>query len=292
MSHNKTKYYPVKLGLFVGTIAFLVLTALTSFWLQNNIFDNKNFTDITTQAMSKESSRRSIGELVSNRIFERTPILRSILSERLAEHISGVLVTERAQGAVNRVVRDSQLLVTSPQRNPLSIDLTGLKGSISAVQNITDRTDDKARFDVNSIPDEVVLIDTSGLPNFHRQALWVVWLGPLSVFLVICLTAWWVLRASGRFRVRRLCITLLAVTLGALSALALGPLVEPSFIALGRDAPTQSLMRNVYEAFMTPFNHQAVVVGTSAVVVAGILATWHWVVRRYTIVFSLKKRNI
>lgn len=51
MSHNKTKYYPVKLGLFVGTIAFLVLAALTSFWLQNNIFDNKNWYKTSLQAI-------------------------------------------------------------------------------------------------------------------------------------------------------------------------------------------------------------------------------------------------
>lgn len=293
MTSSQVKYYPLKLGLLISTLAILVLVSLTSFWLQSTIFDTDNFTAMTTQAVGKESSRRSIGELVAGRIFEKTPTLRTVFSDRLAEHIAGTLDTDRAKSSIDRLARESQLLVTSPQREPVTIDLTGIKTSIASAQSLTGRTEDNARINVDNIPDEVVLIDTAELPSIHQQAVMVVWAGPLSLMLAIGLAIWWVLRASYRqARLFRIKIVLLSVALGSLFAITLGPLVEPPFIALGRDAPSQTLMRNVYEAFMSPFYRQAILIGMSAVFVTVVMSVWQWLARRYTVSFAIEKKSL
>lgn len=293
MLSSQAKYYLLKLSLLISTLAVLVLVSLTSFWLQFTIFDTDHFTTITTQVVEKESSRRSIGELVANQVFEKTPTLRTVFSDRLAEHIAGVLNTDRAKSSINRLTRESQLLITSPQREPITIDLTGIKTAITSAQDLTGRAEDNARINVDSIPDEVVLVDTTELPNVHRQAVVFIWIGPLSLALVIGLAIWWVLKANYKqARVFRIKIILLSVALGALIAITLGPLVEPSFIAIGRDAPSQTLMRNVYEAFMSPFYRQAIIAGISALFMAIVISIWQWLARRYTVSLTIEKKNL
>lgn len=286
------KYYHFKLGVFIGTIAVLVLVSLASFWLQFTIFDTNNFTAIATQAVKKESSRRSLGELVAKRVFEKTPTLQTVFSDRLAKHIAGVLDTDMADSSINRLVRESQLLVTSPQRGPISIELTGIKAAITSAQSLAGRTDDSARINAGRIPDEVILINTAELPNIHRQATMFIWAGPLSLMLAAGLIIWWVLRARYRpARLLRFKVALISVALGALFAAMLGLMIEPAFIALGRDVSSQTLLRNIYDAFMSPLYNTAAITGTVSILVIATIGSWQWLARRHVVSPTIKKKS-
>lgn len=289
MSHVRKRHYLLKLSLFFGVIAVLLLIALTSFWAQRTLFDTDNFTATTTRAVSEESSRQAIGELVATRVFEKTPILGSLLSDRLAGHVAGLLGTERAQASVNRLAREAQLVITSPQREPVTIDLTGLKSAIVSVQDITGRTGNDVLIDADSIPDKVMLIDTASLPNIHHLAIVIVWLGPLTLLLALGLMAWWVL-CGRKVRMLRLLYILTLVISVAVLAIVIGLIAEPSFVALGSDVSSQTLLCNLYEAFMSSFYRQAMVLGSvSAVLLVG-LTIWRWFTAKYSVKVAIIKR--
>ena len=291
LSISKPGYHGIKLGLLITTIAVLVLVALTSFWLRYTMFDTDNFTKLTTSAVHTPSSRRSIGELVANRVFERTPALRALLSDRLAERVAGVLETDRAQSSVNRAVRESQLLVTSPRRDPVTLDLTGFKSVIVTSQDLTNRTGDNARIDVNNIPDSVTIIDTTGWPNVHNYAMLFNWLGPISLLMAAILAGNWIMRGGKRLLLQRVQIIIASVAAGAMLAIILGPIVEPSFIALGRDAPSQTLMRNLYEAFMSPFYRVSITICSAGIFSIVVIGVWRWFNDRYRIAYSIQKKR-
>lgn len=98
MARAPRNYYPIKLGLLIAAISLLVLISLTALWLQRNIYDTERFTTITTKVFAEESSRQSIGHLVSSQVLEATPTLKSLLSERLAGHVANLLGTQASTG--------------------------------------------------------------------------------------------------------------------------------------------------------------------------------------------------
>lgn len=123
-SSHKTKKPLWQKYLFFGVVVALLLVALTSFWLHRTIFNTERFTEIATDSFIQESSRQSIGETITARILEGRPVLKAVASDRLSTTISGLLATEQAEAAITRTSREAQLLVTSPRREPVVLELS------------------------------------------------------------------------------------------------------------------------------------------------------------------------
>jgi hypothetical protein len=278
-------------GVLFGLVVALLLVALTSLWLQRAIFNTDRFTAITTAAFTEESSRQSIGETVANRVFEGRPALRVAVGDRLSGAISSLLATERAESAIARAAREAQLLVTSPRRDPVVLQLSGLKTAIVRAQELTQVEANNVRIDDSDIPDQIVLIDTSTLPNFYVYAVTVFWLGPVSLLAAVALTVWWVRRGGAQLYVRRSQIMLLVLLVSAGLALLIGPLAEPAFVSIGRDAPSQTLLSNAYRGFIAPFRDQAIVLGVVSALALLSLTAWQRVLRQYQVKVSIVRRK-
>jgi hypothetical protein len=59
-------------------------------------------------------------------------------------------------------------------------------------------------------------------------------------------------------------IVLLLVIVGCGLALLVGPLTRPVFLTAAQNAPEQTLLRNVFDGFIAPFNAQAKQLGVLA----------------------------
>lgn len=156
---------------------------------------------------------------------------------------------------------------------------------------MTGKANATTRLDASRIPDEVMIIDTAQLPNIHQYAIIVLWLGPLSAILALILLAWWVRRGGKVAAVKRTQIALLVIGSSALVALAIGPLVEPLFISVGHDAPSQTLLHNLYADFMAPFRTQALLLAGVALVSLVLLTAWHKILRSYSVKVVVTKNN-
>lgn len=287
---KRDRYYVAKLTLFFTGVGVLIFIAMTSFWLQRTIFDTRQFTTITTTAFTKESSRQSVAQIITDRIFAEHTALRIVFAQTLSQHIATLLGTDIATQSVTRAAQEAQLLVTSPRKSPVVVDLTAIKTAIVSIQNATGRIDSTQRINVDDIPDSVVILDTEQLPNFYGAAVVVMWLGPLSLAAAVALFGWWVYRGRHGAVIKRLQIVLLATIAVAGIILLVGPLVEPVFVSVGRDATEQTLLRNIYEGFIAPFNHQAIVVAGMSISLLFTLTIVYECARRYALRVSIVKK--
>jgi hypothetical protein len=278
-------------SLFLGGVVLLILVSLTGFWLQRTMFNNERFTMLAQEAFMVESSRVAIGELVSDRVLDEKPALQVALGGRLTELVASVLATERAQQYIERLARESHLLVTSPRRDPLVFELAGLKTAVVRAQELSGRSEGEVRIDAESLPDEIMLIDTEKLPNIYRYGVVVMWVGPISFLAALIMLAWWVRQSTVKMRYLRIRTALYAVLAACLLALVLGPLVEPTFVSVGRDAPSQSLLRNIYESFITPFRNQALWLGAITLLILASVTVWEKVLSKYRISIKLTKKT-
>lgn len=290
MKQSSGRLYVLKLGALFGFVAVLILVSLTSFWLQSTFFETERFTTITTEAFAKESSRQSIGQLVADRVFEERPALKMLLANSLAGSVSTLLGTQAAQNNVERLVAEAQLLVTSPQHEPVVLHLSSVKTAILATQAITGRAGVEARLDASAIPDEVTLIDTSNLPNVHHYAVTTLWLGLATLLLALVLLVWWVTRGGKRSAVKRVQIVCIVLVGVAVLALVLNPLAEPVFVAAGRNAASQTLLRNLYEGYIASFNNQAYTLIVVSTVSLMVLTIWHRLLRYYSVKIVVSKK--
>ncbi len=280
------------MGAFFGLIGVFLLISLTAFWLQRTVFSTERFTAITTEALLQESSRQSIGNVVAGQILAEKPALKMVLGDKLAGQVSGLLGTEFAKNSVGRVAREAQLIITSPARKPLTFHLTSIKGALVSIQGVASRVGQEVPggLTADSIPDEIVIVDTSQIPNVNKIAIITGWLGPLTFLLAVVGLIAWVKRGGKKYYLKRMQISSLVVVITALIAMMIGPLVEPAILAVAQDAPTQTLLSNIFNALMQPFYEQAWwLFGVAAIV--GLLAlVWEKIIRHYRVKVVVTKQ--
>lgn len=287
---NHPNKHIIKMSLFFASISLLLLVSLTALWLNKTIFNTENFTRIATTTFNEESSRESIGDLIAARIFENSPILKVTLSDRLSGSIAGILGSETAQTNIEKLARESHLIITSPERKPFELDLVPLKSFISSAQELVQNEDTQRRINTDDIPDKIMILDTSTLPNIHKISVYLFLAGPLALMVAFGLAGYWLKKGGKQNLYKRFRIILLVMIATAILALIIGPLAEPSFISIGRDAPSQSLLRNIYEGFTQPYRNQALWFGFFATFILLLTTAWYEFNRRYKIIVKVSKK--
>lgn len=247
----------IKLSAFAIVSIFLLLISQTAFWLHNTIFNNQNFTSIATQAIEMESSRQSIATAIVDKALEGRPAIQSAIGGRLTNLVTGLLGTDLVEQSTEKAVQRAQLLVTTPRKPPVVLDLTGIKQTASTLADVLNR-DGEQKVDPSKIPDQIVLIDTTKIPNFYNYGIAVLWLGPLSLITALGLMALWIYRGTiSVVRVKRFRIALGFVFASGVIALIVGPLVKPAFLSVAETAQAMTLLGNIFDGFIKPFNDQA-----------------------------------
>jgi hypothetical protein len=257
----------------------LLLVGHTAYWLHTTIYNTERFTEISTQTIGLESSRQSIGTAVTDRVLADRPIARQIAGDRLSGLIAGLIGTDLAQSAIEELAERGHLLVTTPQREPISFDVSGIKQYIVTLQSVAGTTPETQRLDVSQIPDQITIVDTKALPNIHQYGIAALWVGVLSAMTLFGGALWYVARGGDALRLLRLRVVLTLVIIGCGIALLVGPLTRPVFLMVAQNAPEQTLLRNVFDGFIAPFNAQAkqlaavAAIGLGATLLAPTLST-------------------
>lgn len=259
-----------RLGATFLALSFLVVALVchTAFWLHSTIYDNQKFTTVATSAIMLESSRQSIGSQVVDQALSDRPIARRVVGERLSHLIAGLLGTDLAANAVQATIERAHLLVTSSHPDSITFDTTAIKQQIVALRAATGRVDSETRVDTNKIPDEITIIDSSKLPNLYAYGIAVFWVGSLATILLVGTSLYYIFRPRDMFtRLIRFQHIAVLMIVSSLIALLVGPLVRPVFLTMAQNAPEQTLLRNLFDGFIAPFNTQAIAVGIMAVVI-------------------------
>lgn len=277
---NMWKFYQKHPAVYKTIAAILVVLLLlisqAAFWVHRNLYNSENFTEIATTAVTAPSSRQSISGAIVDKALEDRPIIRGTLGPRLSGVVAGLLDTDVASGLTDRLVEQAQVVLTTPRREPFVIETSGIKNIISSIQTILSRSEEDARINPDEIPDEITILDTNKLPNIYSFGVAILWLGPLSLAIALGLMICWVMRAKPKsaklLRVR--VVSLLVVASGAI-ALLFGPMFKPPVLSVAENARAQTLLGNIFDAFIAPFNQQAKLLVTLGII--GVIISYLWV---------------
>ena len=255
--------------------ALLLIIANSAFWFNRYIFNTSNFTSTTTTAVLSDSSRNAIAGEIVDQAFKNRPLVQNAVQQPATKLISGLLDSNLAHTLFERSVTRLQVAMTSKDPKPIALDLSSLKATITKVLGVAEAItgDDvtaNAKFDPNTIPTTIVLLDTSKLPNIYVLGTVLLWVGPIALLGAIILLVV-PLHQSRRHlgALSNLLFIQAGVVFGGwLLALLIGPLFKPAVLAQVPDANLRIVVENVYAAFVATFNNQSASLLVLAVVLA------------------------
>lgn len=255
--------------------ALLFVIANSALWVNRYIFDTNNFTQVTTQSLTSESSRRAMAQAITNRALEDFPTVRNVVNNSAVNVVSGVLGSDQVENVMQKAVSKLQVVLTSNNQESIVIDLSGPK---MVLTRIIDVVGEHRQVKVNpeKIPNEIVLLDADKIPDFYKYGVFFLWLGPLALIGAALLTAiaYFKLRQNYKFIMLVQGGALLVVSLLALLA---GPLFRPPLLANLTREEGRIVIGNLFDAFMATFNAQTTSLIIAALVVmatAGGLMTY------------------
>jgi hypothetical protein len=287
MKSQLKKYANVlRIGYFL-LASVLMMGAMTAFWISTTLYNTENFTRIAETALNEESSRQAVASAIRKRALKDYPVVDTTLGVRLEGLLVRVLGTDTARTAIRETAEGLQIVLTTERREPVEYDLKVVKVAVQKGQELLPQIE-RLDIDTERIPDSIVVFDTEKLPNVHQYGVWAVWLGPGCALGALLMYGYWIKRGGRGNTIKRIGAVLLAVAFTSFVALLIGPLVKPSILATAADADSQTLLGNVYEGFITPFNSVAIRLGTVAIVIWVLLTTYSWVHKKYSVKASVK----
>jgi len=262
----------LNVGLAVVATLFVIL-ANSAVWFTRNIFDTKRFVDISTSAVLSQDSREAIAGSITDKLLGDRPVLRAIAGSKSTKLIAGLLDTDISRTVFTKTTTTLQIAVTSKNPKDIAFDLSGIKQQVKLVAELVARisTSDQGTetLNVDKIPDKLVLLDASKLPNIYTTGLVLMWLGPIFLLsaLAMILIPLYKLRNERKVLIRTLRQQSAILSLGSVVALSVGPLMRPPVLANVTDENMRIVVSNVYDAFITKFNTQTLVIAAVALTV-------------------------
>jgi len=264
--------FRIKLLVTALAASLLIVVANSAIWANRYFNDTDNFTATAVGALTSDSSTDALASEIVDRALADYPTVKNLVDDTAINFISGLLGSDRMQQVLTKVVSRMQIFLTSPQRDPVVINLSGAKDTVSKLIQLAGR-EEETKFDPNKIPNEITVIDPSKYPNFYQAGVILMWLAPLLAIGAAALLAWPYLSDIHRYR------EIMAVQGGALVvvgllALLIGPLFRPVVLSNVQSANMRTVVDNLYNAFIATFNNQTaliIILGVIVMVVSGAI---------------------
>lgn len=243
----------------------LIVVANSAVWVNRYLNDTDNFTSTAVASLTSESSTNAIAAEIVDTALADYPTVKGVVGDTATNFISGLLSSSRMQSAVTQLVSRLQIFLTSPQKQPVVINLEGAKDFVERLIEVSGR-EGETNIDVNKIPNQVTVFDPAKYPNFYHYTVVLNWLSPLLAIGAIALLAWPYVKDRTKYR-RVMLIQGACVAAAGLLALLVGPLFKPMVLGNVQSANMRVVVGNLYTAFINTFNNQ-----TLFVIAAGVLA--------------------
>ncbi len=251
-----TKKSHKKRNFILSTIlaALLLVVANSAIWVNRTMFDTKEFTTVTSQALLSQSSRNALAGEIVDTALQSQPAARAVVAEPATNFIAGLLNTQQAQNALNAVVGKVQILFTSKRPEPITYDLSGIKTTITKLLTLANK--DEAVVKVDQVPDTITIFkNIDKIPSFYQAGVVLTFVAPLAFLLALFLLVW--PHVKKRYPTNKLLVGQgIAVSTAGLLALLVGPLFKPPVLAQVNQQNLRIVVENVYNAFIATFNSQ------------------------------------
>lgn len=266
-SKNTKNFYrnTIILAVLAGLLLFIASSAV---WVNRYIFDRQSFTQVAVTSLSSESSRNAIAAEVADRALGEAPLVQQALGGTVEKVVSGILGTDQFKTVLTKSVNAMHVYFTTENRKTIGVDLTSTKQVINTVLGALQRAgqnESQALEKVNSVPDQIIILDKDTLPSFYKQSVALMWIGPIAGLVAAALL---VIPYAKNVR-RYMSIAAIqgaAIALFGMIAMLVGPLFKPPVLANIETANARIVVENLYNAFIATFNAQS-----NILVVAGLL---------------------
>lgn len=241
-------------SLVAGLLLMIVNSAI---WVNQQVFDTKNFTNTAVTAISSESSRKAIGGRITDQILRDNPVVKNIAGDQLTNLFSGLLGTDQANKLLKATVTRLQIYVTSSNQKDVDIDLSGLKDTLTRVAEIRGG-DQPSRINPDKIPSKIVLIESKNVPNLYYYGVTLTWVAVGGFVIAGFLLA----KPYMSDRSKYLSIMIVqgaSFVLVGLVSLLIGPIFRPSVLEPFQNPNGRVVVGNLYNAFIATFNSQTMI---------------------------------
>lgn len=242
--------------LLIGAAVTLFL-AESAYWVNHTIFNQANFSNTVTTVLMTESNRNAIASAVVNKAFEDRPLLQRFLGDRATSLVSGLLGSDLSSRAVSALTNKTYAYITSDNRKDIAIDLTTIKtylGSVIAIAQTQDRGE-KLEDIQAAIPDQIVLVESSAVPDLSGTVKAMLWLGPLFWLSTIIMFASYIYIGRDRYAKRVYAVGGTITAVAVLGMLAM-PFIPPSLAAAIPNIDLRPVAESLATAFLAPFKSQ------------------------------------
>lgn len=277
---SKKKPNYIKKTIWLSVLgAFLLIITNSAIWVNNQIFDTENFSNTATQSLTSEESRNAIATGLTDRALEGRPILRNVVGDVPINIVGGLLGTTQAEKGIDKVVSRFHVMVTSEERESISLELTGIKSVLNQLYDTVTNLGREPKIDPAKIPDEIVLVEAGKLPNFYKASVALLWLAPLAFIGAFLALAYPYFKNPKEYKVT-LAIQGAIVAFAGLMALSAGPLFKPPLLSNVQTGTGRIVVENLYDAFIATFNAQSLYlfgIGAVALTISGGLYVYQLV---------------
>lgn len=250
--------------LFVAAV--MLFLAQSAYWVNHTVFDQANFTRITTDALLSESSRDAIATAVVNKSLENRPVIKRVVGERAVSLTSGLLGSDLSNQAVTALTNKTYAYTTASNRQDIKIDLTGIKAPLTSVISLAQSRGVDVPQTQYQIPDEIVLLQSDAFPDLSGAVKLMLWLGPLFWLSAIVLFSVYIYIGRAVYA-RRVYMVGLAIVVVSILGLLTSPFVPPPVAAAVPNIDLRPVAQNLATGFLAPFKSQMYyMLGTTLVV--------------------------
>lgn len=271
MATQRKANHTTKKLLLTSLVAGLLLVVVNSaVWVNRQVFDAQNFTTTAVTSITSESSRQAIGARITDQALQDNPVLKSAVGDRATNLISGLLATDQAEKILTATVSKLQIYLTSKNQQDVDIDLSGVKTTVGRLVEISGT--EPSRVDPDTIPNKIVLVQAKNIPDFYNYGVALSWLAAIGFIVAIVLLVLpyvWdrknylsIMTAQG-----------VLVALAGLLSLLIGPLFKPSVLQPIQNANGRVVVGNLYDAFISTFNAQTMILVSAGVLVCLVALT-------------------
>lgn len=229
--------------------------AQSTLWVNNVIFDQQTFTEITTRELQTQESRDAIAQTVVDRAFEGRPVADRLIGDRAVTFVSGLLGSDLSEKVLTRAASSGYAYVTSPDRQDLAIDLSAIKEPLAGIISFAESRGREVSFNPSNIPDTVTLVESDDIPevySFIRILLisnFFLWLAALSTFAGYIFI-------SKNDRIKRIYMVGLVIVITSIFGLLSGPFVPPAVSSFVGNIQLRGLVSDLTSAYLAPFISQ------------------------------------
>ncbi len=237
--------------------AITLFLAQSSYWVNHTVFNQQNFTKITTESLLADESRNAISASVVDHALSDRPLVKQIVGSRAESLVSGLLASDLSNQLFTALTKKVYVYTTSSPRQDIAIDLSAIKMPLASIINFAENQGREIHVDPNRIPSSVVLVESNSFPDLSNVVKAMLWLGPLLWLSTLALFALYIYLGRDNYA-KRVYITGFTIIGVAVMGLFMMPFIPAPIAAAIPDINIRIVAENLVTNFLAPFRTQMV----------------------------------